>query len=244
MPDAPPEIRFLCFAPSPYTGRHDALRAGIGIFRLLAALIDGRGLPLRAAFYDAMPAVEDVPGGARLLRGADVLVIGGSTWAQGSAPYPRRYFEHAGSEYLGGVAATAWATAGGAHTGGEVAIWDLMRTLMGMGAQVFSLGQKLMVFTMDEREVPPGDFTLLDCWYMDQFARNIAVVALARGHRERARSLSEELGVSTQFYTHLPRDPVELRLRYGALRDWLDAAADPASTAFNEMLGTLWRYLE
>lgn len=244
MPDATPEIRFLCFAPSPYTGRHDALRGGIGIFRLLAALIEERGLPLKATFYDAMPAVEDVSGGARLLRGAGVLVIGSSTWAQGSSYYPRRYFEHAGGEYLGGVAATAWATAGGAHTGGETAVWDLMRTLMGMGAQVFSLGQKLMVFTMDERETPPGEFTLLDCWYMDQFARNIAVVALARGDRERARSISEALGVSTQFYTYLPRDEAELRQRYGALRDWLNAAADPGSSAFNEMLAMLHRYPE
>jgi hypothetical protein len=61
---------------------------------------------------------------------------------------------------------------------GALAAARSQRTLMGMGAQVFSLGQKRMVFTMDERETPPGEFTLLDCWYMDQFARNVCA---ARG---------------------------------------------------------------
>lgn len=43
---------------------------------------------------------------------------------------------------------------------------------MGMGADVFTLGQKYMVFTTDERyHVKAGEFQLFDVWTMDQFAR-------------------------------------------------------------------------
>ena len=57
-----------------------------------------------------------------------------------------------------------------------------------MGAQVFTLGQKLPIFTTEEREgAPPGHFTLLDCWFMDQFARTIAVAALSRGDQKLGR---------------------------------------------------------
>ena len=47
----------------------------------------------------------------------------------------------------------------------QVVIADTLRTLMGMGAQVFSLGQKSMVFPTGERFEPrtEGEFTILDC---------------------------------------------------------------------------------
>ena len=37
------------------------------------------------------------------------------------------------------------------HTGGEMVVNDTLRSLMGMGASVFTLGQQYMVFTTDER---------------------------------------------------------------------------------------------
>ncbi len=228
----PPEVRFLCFAPSPYTERHDALRAGLGIFLCLTGL----KLPLRATFYDGIPVMEDSTKGRSLLRGPRVLVLGSSTWAQGSAYYIRRYLELVDIEDLSGVSASAWATAGGSHTGGERVIEDTLRTLMGMGAQVFTLGQKYMVFQTGERVgVPEGDFTLLDCWYMDHFARTIAVVALAGGDRAKAQALSKQLRVAPQYWDLMPKQESELS-RYRKLCDRLNAAAKPDSDAWRGLL--------
>jgi hypothetical protein len=236
-----PEVRFICFAPSPYTQRHDALRAGLGIFLSLRQLIQQEKLPLRATFYDGSTIYDDAAKGRALLRGPRVLVIGSSTWAQGSNFYIRRFFEHVNLEYLGGVSATAWATAGGDHTGGDTVIEDIFRTLLGMGAQIFSLGQKYMVFSTDERVDPPqpGQFSLLDCWFMDQFARNLAVVALAGNDRQRSEELLQRLGGGPHYYNSISRDVKVLESRYGVLRTRLNAAADPRSGAYRELRALL-----
>jgi NAD(P)H-dependent FMN reductase len=232
---AEPEVRFLCFAPSPYTHRHDALRAGAGIYLSLQDTIAQAKLPLRSTFHDGIPVYDQPAAAKALVTGAQVLVIGSSAWAQGSSYYLRRFFEHVDAEALTGTSVTAWATAGGAHTGGETVIADIFRTAMGMGAQVFSLGQKYMVFTTDERLAPPeGDFSLQDCWYMDHFARIIAVVALAGGDRAKAAELSAKLRVRPQYWNDLPRKEAELA-RYTSLRDRLNAARDANSEAFREI---------
>ena len=238
-----PEVRFLLLAPSPYTQRHDSFRAGCGILLSLERLVREHDLPLRATFHDAVPALED-PGKAKaLVRGARVLVIGASTWAQGSARYPRRFFELVDAEDLTGVAATAWVTAGGEHTGGDIAVADTLRSLMGMGAQVFSFGQKYMVFSTGERFQPraEGEFTLLDCWYMDRFARNIAVVALAGGDREQARALAKRLDFTPIYWMNFPKDEAGLSARFRELRDRLNAAADAKSDAYRGLRALLAR---
>lgn len=239
-----PEVRLLCFGPSPYTSRHDSMRAGFGIFLLLQQAIRENNLPLTTTIYDAFPAVENADQGRALLRGVSVLVVGASTWAQGTPYYVRRFFELTNPEYLGGVSATAWVTSGGAFTGGEVVVQDTLRTLMGMGAQVFTLGQKFVVFTTDERIDPPtaGEFALLDLWFMDQFARYIAVVALAGNDREKSAALAARLGVSLVYYRNFPRDVAALQERYGALRDRLNAAASPSSDAWRELTALLSTY--
>src|SRR5262245_53764262 len=71
-----PEIRLLCFGPSPYTLRNDSMRAGFGIYPLLQQVIGEHGLTLRATIYDAFPAVENADQGRSLLRGANVLALG------------------------------------------------------------------------------------------------------------------------------------------------------------------------
>src|SRR5262249_14779150 len=101
-----PEIRLLCFGPSPYTSRNDSMRAGFGIYLLLQQVIGDYGLPLRATIYDAFPAVENADQGRSLLRGANVLVLGASTWAQGTPYYVRRFLELTNAEYLPRVSAT------------------------------------------------------------------------------------------------------------------------------------------
>src|SRR5262249_10175403 len=159
-----------------------------GILLSLERIAREHKLPVRATFHDAVPSLEKPEQAKALVNGARVLVVGGSTWAQGSAYYLRRFFELVDAEDLAGVSATTGATAGGSHTGGEIVIADTLRTLMGMGAQVFMLGQKSMVFPTGERFDPraEGDFTILDCWFMEQFAKNIALVALAGNDRGKA----------------------------------------------------------
>src|SRR5215475_13237823 len=185
--DGAAEIRLLCFGPSPYTSRHDSMRAGFGIYLLLQQVIRDENLPLKATIYDAFPSVENADKARALLRDARVLVVGTSTLAQGSPYHVRRFFEQTTGEFLGGASASAWATSGGAHTGGEMVVGDTLRSLMGLGAQAYTLGQKYMVFVTDERLDPPtaGAFAPLDLWFMAQFAQNQALAALT-GH-ERAR---------------------------------------------------------
>jgi hypothetical protein len=236
-----PEVRFLLLAPSPYTQRHDAFRAGCGILVSLERLVREHNLPLRATFRDAVPALENAEKAKALVRGAQVLVLGASTWAQGSAQYPRRFFELVDAENLAGVSATAWATAGGEHTGGETVIADTLRTLLGMGAQVFSLGQKYMVFTTGERFEPraEGEFTLLDCWFMDRFARNIAVIALAGGDREKASALCKRLDFTPIYWNSFPKDEASIMGRYRELRNRLNAAANPKSEQYRGLRALL-----
>ena len=119
-------------------------------------------------------------------------MLGGATWAQGSNRFMRQFFEETGSEALWGVQATTYTTAGGSHTGGEMVVADTLRSLMGMGASVFTLGQKYMVFTTDERINGPaaGQFALIDVWFMEQFAKAIAVEAMAKSDPAAAGKLA------------------------------------------------------
>jgi hypothetical protein len=117
----------------------------------------------------------------------------------------------------------------------------ILRSLMGMGAQTFTLGQKYMVFTTDERLDPPvaGAFSTLDLWYMDQFARTIAVIALAGNDRAAAEKLARQLGTSPYYFmTNYPPGEAVLR-RYGPLQQRLNAAADPSSDAYKQLVAKL-----
>jgi hypothetical protein len=230
-------VRFLSIAPSPYSRRHDAFRAGFGVFLSLRKHIDASRLPLRITYYDGSCFFDNAVAIADALRGPQLFVLGASTWSQGPSFHVRRFLELAGSQDLLGASATAWATAGGAHTGGEEVISTVLRSLTGMGAQTFTLGQKYMVFTTDERVGPeaPGAFTLLDLWYMDQFARYIAVVALAGNDRERAATLSEQLGVSPHYYTSNFPPSEQTLAGYRDLQGQLNAAANQDSDAYRHL---------
>ena len=142
-----PEVRFVFAAPSPYTGRFDATRAGLGIALELQRLAREQALPVRIGLR-ALPLEANRAAVQALLEPQPrVLVVGGSTWSQGSAAPLRRLFELGGGISLQGVRATAFATAGGAHTGGEMVVLDSLRSLMGQGALAFTSGQRLMVFS-------------------------------------------------------------------------------------------------
>ena len=239
--DGAVEVRLICLAPSPYSHRHDALRAGFGIYLLLQDVILEQRLPIRISYYDGSAFSNDRKRIAEVLKGPRVIAVGGSTWSQGPSLHVRQFFELAGGQDLSGVSATAWATAGGAHTGGEEVVSGILRSLMGMGAQTFTLGQKYMVFTTDERLDPPvaGAFSTLDLWYMDQFARTIAVIALAGNDRAAAEKLARHLGTSPYYFmTNYPPGEAVLR-RYGPLQQRLNAAADPSSDAYKQLVAKL-----
>ncbi len=235
------EVRFLNLAPSIYTHRYDSLRAGLGIALELRSLAEARGLPIKITFRDATATLDRPEAAKALLHGADVLVLGGSTWAQGSSRFERQFFEETGSESLWGVQATAYTTAGGSHTGGEMVVADTLRSLMGMGASVFTLGQKYMVFTTDERiNAPaPGQFMLIDVWFMEQFAKAIAVEAVAKSDPVAAEKLAARLELTHTYYKDFPRDETALRARLGGVLDLLNSAAKPAFRRVPENRRTL-----
>lgn len=201
-----PEVRFVVAAPSPYTGRFDATRAGLGMALELRRLAREQQLPVRIRVL-ALPLQAHRTEAEALFQGQPrVLVVGGSTWSQGSATPLRRLFEQALAVSLQGVHATAFATAGGSHTGGEMVVLDSLRSLMGQGALAFTAGQRLMVFSTDERlEYPPGQFTPLDCWTMGQYARQLLLQAHAGSDPRQVGALANRLGVDLTYYRRFPR---------------------------------------
>lgn len=85
-------------------------------------------------------------------------------------------------------------------------VLDSMRSLMGMAAQTFTLGQKLMVFSTDERiGRSPGEFTLLDSWYMEQFAKVLLLEAQTRGDPAAAREIARKLKLTHAYYSGHPK---------------------------------------
>mmetsp|Transcript_48518 Transcript_48518/g.105233 ORF Transcript_48518/g.105233 Transcript_48518/m.105233 type:complete len:92 (+) Transcript_48518:197-472(+) len=61
---------------------------------------------------------------------------------------------------------------------------------MGMDGFAFTLGQKLVVFATDEHNRPAGEFSLRDAWFMDLFARRIALAAASKLDAARAHVCS------------------------------------------------------
>lgn len=237
-------VAFISFAPSPYSNRHDCMRAGFGIYLLLDQHIKEHKLPIELSYFDGTTFLDDKKTITRVMNHADVYILGGSTWGQGPTYYVRRFFEQAGAVNMMGVSASAWATAGGAHTGGEEVVHSMLRGMMGMGAEVFTLAQKYMVFTTDERMSPrePGAFAPLDLWYMDRFSRWILVQTLA-DDRVEAKSLADKFQVSPLYYLQtgagsFPPTDEELA-RYEPLRKRLNTASDPDSQAWKELVALL-----
>ncbi len=229
----PREIRLISTSPSPYTKRRDSYRAGLGIRLCLDRLIREHTFPLVTSYHDAAPVLNDAAALKRLVRGAHVLLIGGSVWAQGPNSPTRGFFEAVNTESLAGVAASAWVCSGGAHTGAAMA-WDsALATLRSMGAAVFSFGQKQMVFTTDERLTgeAPGQFTLLDAWFMEGLAKAAIVQALAPGDPQAARELWRKLDSDPNYYLrHFPKSEAQLKPRFeGILREINASRADRQS---------------
>jgi multimeric flavodoxin WrbA len=242
-----PETTKVCFislAPSTYTNRHDCMRAGFGIYLALQDLKTQENLPIELSYYDGSKLLDDAKQISKVLKEADLYLIGGSTYGQGPTFYVRRFFELGGATNMLGTKVAAWATAGGAHTGGEEVVLSIMRSMMGMGASSFSLAQKLMVFTTDERISPkPGEFSQLDMWYMDSFARMIAVKALDRGNREETRKLAKRLKIGPLYFLNTGTQtfpPAQAVLDgFEPRRQRLNTAADATSEAWKGLLALI-----
>ncbi len=238
------EIRLISAAPSPYTQRRDSYRAGHGILLNLRRLIEEHKLPLTATYYDASPLLSQPAKLKQLLPGASVLLVGTSVWAQGPSSVSRTFFEAIDSESLAGVAASTWVCSGGAHTGASLAYESNLATLRSIGAAVFSFGQKQAVFTTDERvdAEKPGEFSLLDLWFMEGLAKAAIVNALALGNPARAKGLWEQLESHPNYYMkHFPRNGAELEKRFEAFRKLINEAARPRSEARRQLDAQLAR---
>lgn len=221
-------ISMISLAPSPYTSRHDSIRAGYGIYYFLHRFIKDYTLPLSAVYYDGTFALGNRDA-LEKMTSSNVLVLGASVWSQGSTRYTRQFFEDVGAGDWLGQSVSAWATAGGQHTGGSVLIADTLRSAMGLGARVFSLGQKYMVFSTDERiGIDDHYFSLLDLWFMKQFACAVAVEALTHIDFKTAAENTSILGCFPHYYTRIPKIDGALD-HFAPLADVLNRASDPES---------------
>jgi short subunit dehydrogenase-like uncharacterized protein len=70
---------------------------------------------------------------------------------------------------------------------------------------------------------------------MDQFAKTIAVTALAGHDAAAAAALAKRLGTSTQYWNLMPKDEQGLA-RFAPLVERLNQAADAKSEAWKELL--------
>ncbi len=88
------DIRLIVLAPSPYTHRMDSIRAGYGLKTVLEARLQQLGIPFTVGFYDGVKRLDDITSLAELFRSSPrVIIMGSSTWGQGSNRYVRQLFE-------------------------------------------------------------------------------------------------------------------------------------------------------
>ena len=237
------DIRLIALAPSPYTHRMDSVRAGYGLKTQLELRIQQLALPFTVGFYDGVRRLDDLTSLAELFGNSPrVIVMGSSTWGQGSNRYVRQLFEVLPQQSIIGTQASSWVTAGGAHTGGEVVAQDIQRSLMGIGASAFNLGQKLVVFTTEERDdIPAGEFTLSDVWVMDQFAQLILLQALQRRGPglPNPETVQATLGFQIDYFTRFPLSQADFTKEMRQLRLFLNRAVNPSSPERAQVLSSL-----
>jgi hypothetical protein len=237
------DIRLIALAPSPYTHRMDSIRAGYGLKTQLEVRVQQLALPFTIGFYDGVKRLDDLTSLAALFSNSPrVIIMGSSTWGQGSNRYVRQLFEVLPQQSIIGTQASSWVTAGGAHTGGEMVAQDTQRSLMGIGASVFNLGQKLVVFTTEERDyIPPGEFTLSDVWVMDQFAQLILLQALQRrgSGLPNPETVQATLGFQIDYFTRFPLSQADFTKEMRQLRLFLNRAVNPSSPERAEILSSL-----
>lgn len=224
-------IRLLHFSPSTATQRHDSHRAALGIGWFIHETLREHRLPHRWEMVWALPAITSKEQVHALLGGADLLVVGTPTYGQGSPWFVRKFFELTTGTAVWARPATAFATAGGQHTGGETAVADTLRSLQGIGVATFSFAQKTLVFGTNQKFARDGEFDLIDVWFMQQFARTIVLHLIARDQPDATDAWAERLGLDTGYYTQFPT-ATALEQAIGNVRGWLNAPLDDGDFAY------------
>lgn len=225
-------LRLLHFSPSTATERHDSHRAALGIGWFLQEAIRVHSLPHRWELVWALPTITDQARVHSALTGADLIVIGSPTYGQGSPWFVRKFFELTTGLALWAKPATAFATAGGNHTGGEQTVADTLRSLQGIGAATFSFAQKTMVFGTNQKFAPDGIFDFIDVWFMQQFARTLVLHLIARDAPDDAAAWAQKLGLDSGYYHFFPTETA-LQRDLGEIRHWLNRPLNDKSAAYD-----------
>ena len=224
-------IRILHFSPSTATGRHDSHRACLGIVRSVQDAVVELGLGHRVELIWALPAITSKEQVRTLLEGGDVLAVATPTYGQGSPWFVRKFFELTTGCAIWGKPATAFATSGGNHTGGETSVGDCLRSLQGIGAATFSFAQKTLVFGTNQKFAQDGEFDLVDVWFMRQFGRTLLLHAVLRDAPDAGAETARRLGLRTDYYEDFPsRAAAEQQL--AALCDALNAPLHRGTAAY------------
>ena len=222
-------LRILHFSPSTATDRHDSYRASLAFTWFARQAVEDLGASIPVDLVWALPAVGSREQAHRLISAAELTVIATPTYAQGSPWFVRRYLELCAGLQLWGRLGTAFATAGGLHTGGDVAVSDTLRSLMGMGMATFTFAQKLVVFGAQQKFAPDGTFDLVDLWFLQQLARTSVAHLAGRSGSRTVGELARFWNLNTSYYQQFP-SAEELTTELGGLRDQLNAPlTDPSA---------------
>ena len=214
-------VRILHFSPGTATGRHDSLRAAMGVAGFLREAAFEQRVDQPVELVEAYPAVASRDAVATALRGAAVLAVATPTYAQGSPWFVRRFFELSAGLAAWGTPATAFATSGGLHTGAEMALADTFRSLQGLGMATFTFAQKWVALGVQQRHAEDGRFDLVDAWFLRQLARTMLLHAMAA--RERGgMEWAARLGLETDYYRRFPSE-AEMRGWVGRAMDHMNA---------------------
>jgi hypothetical protein len=195
-------LRVLHFSPSTATGRHDSHRAALGFLSFVRDAASEFAPDIRSELVWALPAITSAAGVAEAMSGADLLVVATPVYGQGSPWFVRKFLEQTRGLQLWGVLGTAFASAGGTHTGGETAILDTFRSLQGAGLCTFTFAQKLVVFAAQQKPLADGEFEPVDAWFLRQLARTCVVQLMAR--RGIGPEWAAKLGIDSAYYLNFP----------------------------------------
>ena len=225
------KIRLLHFSPSTASGRHDSHRAALAFVWFAREAVKEAGADITVELVWALPAITSKPRVHELLSTADLLVLASPTYAQGSPWFVRRFLELGAGLQLWGKLGTAFATAGGQNTGGDVTVADTLRSWTGLGMCVFTFAQKHVVFGTQQKFAADGEFELIDVWFLRQLARTCVLQLLARNEPGAAGAWAKRLEVETGYYRSFPTE-AELTELLGPLRDYLNAPLSAGASAY------------
>lgn len=198
-------LRILHFSPSTATGRHDSHRASLLFLRFVREAAGESGAAIDCELNWALPSIASKEMAQSLMTGADLLVLSTPTYAQGSPWFVRRFLELGAGLQLWGTLGTAFATAGGTHTGGDVAVADTLRSLHGMGMLTLTFAQKYVVFGAQQKLAQDGEFDLVDAWFLRQLARVCIAQLLGARSIAPARVWAERFQLNTGYYNRFPK---------------------------------------